>query len=355
VAGLTADSLSPQGRAYARWMLEQLCETRSSVANRDAPASVRNELAAVGLGPATARFASSAVEDTERAIALQVFATNCAFREVALRVSAALADAGIRAVFIKGASQFTTAETWWPLRPMSDLDLLVERTSFAAARAVLRSLAFAVETAPKPSSVWEGQQELVRRTPTGVVRIDLHRGLHHWPIWAGLSEAVLDSATLAGGVYVPSTSGRLLVAAAHRARHAYRVDARELFDVGLMLGAPLDADALVALAERTRCVGALWSLLDEVTALLGQVSDEHVALLARTRRATNVVGRLATTALRRATASAARRGDTPHFWSLYLGLPAAGVGSGRAALGLATHGLLRSADVVVGTLTPGKS
>jgi hypothetical protein len=149
------------------------------------------------------------------------------------RVRDVFERAGIPAVLLKGGAflvRFAHGDAG--IRPMSDLDLLVDRRQFAAAATLLRAEGY-VTTRPERafSSRTAPGQSFVRHGGPLAVEIDLHRTLAQWPLNARLTDAVLRDHVNVDGWRVPSIADAIAHACVHRSRHAFVWSCLDLWDV----------------------------------------------------------------------------------------------------------------------------
>lgn len=269
-------------------------------------------------------------------------------------VAATLATSGVDCVAVKGAARLVVAPACVATRPMSDLDLLVAPRDYADAVAALEQSGFrAIDERRPVSSSWTCEVELRRQRGSFTTAIDLHRGLHHGPVWRELAEGVLDRARVVGGVSVPSPVDALLIIAAHRTRHDFRGDLREVGDAWELLAALSEEEAagLVQQAGAAQLGGALWALLYELASITS-LPDAVEAARARLDGAVPAAfrRRLARRITHPQWTLSAREGQAPGFASMYAPLVLAGVPVVDAARSAGTHALLRAADGAVNRL-----
>lgn len=271
-----------------------------------------------------------------------------------ITLRAALADlcerferAALRVVALKGWATLVRFPSWMPARGTRDIDLLVAPEDFAAACAIMHAAGYEELSSAEPiSRWWSGQREFRSERAGFRVAVDLHRGLHHPPVWQALTAAVLDASVRVDGVRVPTPAAALWVIAAHRTRHAWTGDPREWIDAWL-LARDLDDDAAQAWAAGARALGidgASWALWRDVSAWLAPpVTPWHAAAQALGRSLSD---------RRRADVEAWRRGARPlprliarfRFIDMYRPLPAMGAPRGHALAGALLHAGFRAAD-----------
>ncbi len=180
-------------------------------------------------------------------------------------VMRALQKAGVRYAIYKGAAltdQFSELRT---VRSTSDVDVLVLKDDFHAARMVLTRLGFEEQRSTERVSIGFNNERVFIRYAPMEMHIDLHNGLHRGPLFRALSRAaVLEASTgtdTNGLCYAPPTLAPLLIAA-HRAKHGFSADGRELLDLRVLFENmdAADFDALVARAAQLQMQGALYGL-----------------------------------------------------------------------------------------------
>ena len=211
--------------------------------------------AALGEGPL--------VEDSRA-----TWAANVTLRARLKQLMTCFERASIPVVALKGWATLARFPDWMPARGTRDVDLLVSPRAFERACDVLVAEGFTPEVASEPASMWWSGQREFRASAAGFrVAIDLHRGLHHPPVWRRLSAAVLERSECVDGVRVPSLPASLWVIAAHRARHAWTGDPREWIDAYLIARelTPEDARAWAHGAASLGVDGASWALWRDVT------------------------------------------------------------------------------------------
>lgn len=201
-----------------------------------------------------------------RAVAREAAGANLV-RPAALRpILSRFDEQGVHYALYKGAGLTLRHPALRGVRAVSDADVLVHPRDFRFARKLLLEAGLSEIRAYEPFSIaWNNERVFVRAQPKEL-HVDLHRGLHRAPIFAALSEAAIRSARWQDGFWVASDALAPLLIAAHRAKHGYTADARELFDFRFVLDR-LDERALralVPLADDFDMAGALycaWTLV----------------------------------------------------------------------------------------------
>jgi Uncharacterised nucleotidyltransferase len=186
-------------------------------------------------------------------------ARKLAIDALAARTIAALRDAGVPALLLKGASFARWLYGPDELRTYLDCDLLVAPSTFARAEAVLENSGLSRHEARSTP----GRHHAVWREPRKGLVVELHHtlvGASAGPseVWAVLSEKT-DVITLAGRrVDVLSVPARALHAALHAAQHGGN-QARSLEDLSRAVRRVSHDEwrAAAALAERIGAVPAL--------------------------------------------------------------------------------------------------
>ena len=290
------------------------------------------------------RGAPGPVPSDLRAHAQATLAANVVRLQAARELAGALDAVGVPYVLLKGGAMLVLAPHSVRTRAMSDLDVLVDPADFTTAQRIAEGLGYRRVDAPRPvSERWTCELELRRTDGAFVSAIDLHRGLHHGALWRALSSGVLARRVRVDGVAIPSADDALLVIAAHRARHAYRGDLRELADAWDLLPLVTDADALAALADASHVAGALWALVTSVAPWGDRGAAVYAALGGRVP---SVFQRRLLASVRAASRWTPREqtGAAPRFASMYTPLVAGGVPLLDATRAAVTHGALRLGD-----------
>jgi hypothetical protein len=202
------------------------------------------------------------------------------------RISAALSDAGVRHVPIKGMELLRTLYPDPGLRNLTDLDLLVDPGDFAAAHQALGGLGFEAGAKARASEQRYTHHVSYGRKG-GVFRLELHQRLaldFKELVW---SEAM---ATASHELRLPP-SATLYSLLLHAARHANSMSLKWLLDIRLWLERyPDSAAAVRALSQRGRTLGAC-SLAARMThgltgsAAAGRLASELSEQLPRCRAA----------------------------------------------------------------------
>lgn len=176
-------------------------------------------------------------------------------------VTRALHQESIRCVAIKGAAMLLLFPDLLDRRRMTDLDILVSPSHYAQAQAALRELGgMPVDRGRPITEMWSSERMFRFEKALVPAVVDLHRGLHHWPLWSKLANQVVNQAVCLEHVNVPTKVDAILVIAAHRARNGFSGDCRELIDLRLLLThfEESDWENLLRAAETHRMVGAVY-------------------------------------------------------------------------------------------------
>lgn len=188
-------------------------------------------------------------------------------------------------VAVKGAAMLLRFPDLLDRRRMTDLDVLVSPNRFSQAQDVLGKLGGKPVDRGRPiTEMWSSERMFRFKQALVPSVVDIHRGLHHWPLWSKLANAVVSQAVRVEHVGVPTKVNAILVIAAHRARNGFSGDCRELIDFRLLLKHfdASDWPNLLRAAEAHNMVGAvyvLWNLSRWwcSTTMLGEV--EHFQAL----------------------------------------------------------------------------
>jgi hypothetical protein len=154
---------------------------------------------------------------------------NTTLADELLRVLAALRQAGVAALPVKGLVLAETLYGSLALRPLGDLDVLVRPKDLAAARAALNSLEYAQATEPGYENAYHPYHDppYYRQAESGTICLELH-----WGLWAAHffrleTDAMWQRAVtmrLAGTeISILSPEDTLLHLAIHRSRSALRL------------------------------------------------------------------------------------------------------------------------------------
>jgi hypothetical protein len=284
------------------------------------------------------------------ATAREIIGTNL-LRPLALRpVLAALNEGGVKALLYKGAATTHLFPVLRGVRGVADADLLVSRDQFEAARSILLKLGLAESIAGEPLSFWSNNERVfIGGHPE--LQIDLHRGLHRRPLFDRLAQHALKTAVEEAGVWYPAVTMVPLLAAAHRAKHGYTADARELMD-GVSAFARMPDEEFSELAKsavQLEVAGALYAFWSLVRTWFGPTNDaESAAFIALgdgigwRRRAIDEL--VALDGPSDTNKPWAKRG----FVKLYAPYPLLAGGWAAPAALLAAHVVLRTADRLAG-------
>ncbi len=337
-------------RRWARWAWQELAEPGSMPPKCPLPTELARAQRLEGLLCAALRAVRDPREKLFTSTAREIVGTNL-MRPLALApVLNALRTGGVKALLYKGGATTGLFPELRGVRAVGDADLLVARRDFARSRSILLELGFEEQIAGEPVSYWSNNERVfVGGKPE--LQVDLHRGLHRRPLFDRLSEFALASAEESGGVWLPNLSSVPLLAAAHRAKHGYTADARELMDVAAAFRRFRDRDYadLAERSEELKLPGALYALWSLVRAWFGETSAaETAAFLAlgdrigwRRRAIDELVALDSPTDANKPWAG---RG----FVKLYATYPFVARGVLAPAALMAAHVALRTADRIVG-------
>jgi hypothetical protein len=185
---------------------------------------------------------------------------NTALADELLRVLAAFRQAGIAAMPVKGLVLAEIVYGSLALRPLGDLDVLVQPADLPRARATLAELGFAQANEPGYENAYHPYHDppYYRSAASGSICLELH-----WGLWAShffqleidaLWQRAVPAQLHGSAVSILSPEDTLLHLAIHRSRSALRL--RFVCDVAELLrrhSATLDWEYLLA---QTRAAGA---------------------------------------------------------------------------------------------------
>ena len=206
------------------------------------------------------------------------------------RVVAALADAGIRPILLKGTPLAYTVYDSPASRPRADTDVMVAGADVEAARQVMRSLAY-VETVQCHELL--SQFEVQQCDRFGVIHaFDVHWSISTQPVFAGLLtyDALLPRAVgvpaLGESAVAPCRVDALLLSCVHPAMH-HRNDERLLWilDIHLLASglSPAELDEFEALARMKKVMAICRWGLQQAQAVFGTlVAADLIGRLNRT-------------------------------------------------------------------------
>lgn len=206
------------------------------------------------------------------------------------RVVAALADAGIRPILLKGTPLAYTVYDSPASRPRADTDVIVSGADVEAARQVMRSLSY-VETVQCHELL--SQFEVQQCDRFGVIHaFDVHWSISTQPVFAGLLtyDALLLRAVavpaLGESAVAPCRVDALLLSCVHPAMH-HRNDERLLWilDIHLLASglSPAELDEFEALARMKKVVAICRRGLQQAQAVFGTlVAADLIGRLNRT-------------------------------------------------------------------------
>ncbi len=197
-------------------------------------------------------------------------------REFSL-ISSAFAKSGVSVVPLKGASFLNDIYSDIAPRPMSDIDLLVEKEDLSAAGEILSSLGFSERLDGLGRDYWLKKQchlQFVRGDDDKKqLKVDLHFGLDFERgslVLPGLWERV------SGGMLSPEDS--LFCLALHQRRFGKTLCLKNVIDAGLILKKyreALDWDYLLDQAGRGRMRSSLFFLFAQAREVFGE--DIHIS------------------------------------------------------------------------------
>lgn len=206
------------------------------------------------------------------------------------RVVAALADAGIRPILLKGTPLAYTVYDSPASRPRADTDVIVSGAEVEAARQVMRSLSY-VETVQCHELL--SQFEVQQCDRFGVIHaFDVHWSISTQPVFAGLLtyDALLLRAVavpaLGESAVAPCRVDALLLSCVHPAMH-HRNDERLLWilDIHLLASglSPAELDEFEVLARMKKVVAICRRGLQQAQAVFGTlVAADLIGRLNRT-------------------------------------------------------------------------
>jgi len=170
-------------------------------------------------------------------------------------------DAGIEAVALKGAALVERVFRHPGCRGMGDVDLLVRRDDWDAAReSIIEAGARPIDDPSRPLTM-SLYHEVHAALPGGGV-LDLHRSLSAWPLFGVDHESIFaGSSPTEWGALVPSIDHLFVCLAMHAAQDGFYVPFRSLVD-GLAVARHEDASADViadlAAQWKARRATSLW-------------------------------------------------------------------------------------------------
>jgi hypothetical protein len=189
-----------------------------------------------------------------------------------LCISAALRQAEIKVVPLKGIAFLQDIYAHIPARPMTDIDLLVEKINFPLAREVLLNLGFSERLDGLKQSYWlEKQchvQFIKKKSDKNVIYLDLHfsldfkrKNLEILPqLWSRVN----------GGMLSPEDA--IFCLALHQRRFGKVLCFKNIIDAGLILKKhqnTLDWDYLIRQAKSGRMCSTMFFLLTQVKMIFG--------------------------------------------------------------------------------------
>lgn len=260
----------------------------------------------------------------------------------------ALQRIGLPYSVYKGAALTEQFPQLRAVRAVSDADVLVRPRDFHRARRALTRAGFEEQRAAEPVSiVWNNERVYVRRAPVEL-HVDLHRGLHRAPLFAALSEAMVAEAEWTGRLWVAPRHLAPLAIAAHRAKHGFTADLRELLDIHTLRNDPaFDAERLVDDALRLGLPGAMYATWGLARWWFGSGGAAEDAAFERLRARTTGARAVASLAALDAPTDANKPWSRAPFLKLYVPLT---VLTDRRVLPLAlagVHVVARALDVAV--------
>lgn len=213
-------------------------------------------------------------------------------RHVLGTIDAALSQAGIDALVVKGAALALTVYPSEAVRPMNDIDLLVRAEDRDRALLALRAAGIADPEADKREASADllGEVVLIARSGAAELTVELHTSIDKIaPRPLATRDLLARSAPLAGlsRLRAPSLEDHALIVALHASTHGFRHPIA-LLDLELILRAGIDESALADRARRAELATALWIALTALRrAGAASVSDALLERIApgRARRA----------------------------------------------------------------------
>lgn len=279
---MTGPGIEPALREWARFAFRGWRDEGVPAPAGSPPAAGIERL---GLGPLLHRALRDRRDARAEAFAVahqRAAGPNLALVGRVARARDALLAHGITPVLIKGGA-FLLRHSPGDLgiRALADFDLLVGPERFDEAFARLAESGWRrLVPALRHSSRVAPAITLVSTDARGVdVQLDLHRHLAQWPLLKEFPARVISQAETVGGWPMSTLAHAALIVGAHRARHAFANDARDLVDLAAASHA-LDDGAWARVAgEATglRLTGALHGALRQAACWL----DEEDGPLAR--------------------------------------------------------------------------
>lgn len=263
------------------------------------------------------------------------------------RMAAWLDDAGVRWVLHKGSALVTRHPDWLGVRPMLDIDVLVAPEDYdRAAAAIIEHGAREAELGMPVASRWACERALHLPDDGGPIEIDLHRAVHHWPLFVEVGAGMLARRERVAERWIPAPVDAVLAIAVHRLKGGLRGDGRELLDARWYL-AELDPAELAAAAQAAHLVPAVAWLLSLVRLWFGDAPGDEARAAALDDSMSPVRRYVTDQLICRDASLRGRPGRRPRFVDMYTYVPLLSNSGGRAAATASIHAALRAADLVV--------
>jgi len=187
-------------------------------------------------------------------------------------ISAAFSQAKIRIVPLKGVAFLQDIYAHIPARPMTDIDLLVEKANLPLATEILLSLGFSERLDGLKRSYWlEKQchlQFIKRKSDKNVIKLDLHFSLDFKRKNLKILPQLWDR--VSGGMLSPEDA--IFSLALHQRRFGKVLCLKNVIDAGLILNKyqdTLDWDYLITQARSGRMRSTMFFLLAQVRMIFG--------------------------------------------------------------------------------------
>ena len=256
-------TVSETSRAWATFAFEWAVGNHTTPPSGPVPV---NQIFRLGLNEIVASALLSLTD--ERCRELEASYRNSVAHNVGLlnhlkQVAKTFEQEEIPLVAVKGVAMLLRFPDRLDQRRMTDLDILVPPNKYALAQAVLRKLGGVLVDRGRPITEMWSSERMFRFEQTVVPTVvDIHRGLHHWPLWSNLTNTIVGQTTQFEQVSVPTKVNSILVIAAHRARNGFSGDCRELIDFRVLLRHFGDSDwaNLLLAAQACDMVGAVYAL-----------------------------------------------------------------------------------------------
>jgi hypothetical protein len=250
-------------------------------------------------------------------------------------------------VLHKGSALVTRHPDWLGVRPMLDIDVLVASDDYdRAAAAIIARGGREAELGMPVASRWACERALHLPDDGGPIEIDLHRAVHHWPLFVEVGAGMLARREQVAGRWIPSPLDAVLAIAVHRLKGGLRGDGRELLDARWYL-AELDARQLADAAQAARLVPAMSWLLALARMWFGDAPGDEARAAALDGSMSGVRRYVTDQLICRDASLRGRPGRRPRFVDMYTYVPLLSNSGGRAVATASIHAALRAADRVV--------